>query len=160
MRRWWAHAALLALGAIPTAARAQDDVWLAYARGALEMTGKSLVEQGFWMDPTLVSASLGLNQKRFVSTVLAAGEYHVLGICEGCEDFALFATDPAKSLGTSQLVAEPAVAFVLTEPTRVTLEIWMEGCFNGGQPCRYALATFMKVEGGPRRGEVSMRRSP
>ena len=158
MKRWLMGIALAVL-ALPGAARAQDDVWLAYAQGALETGGQALVERGFWMDPNLVSASLGLNQKRFFSTVLAPGEYHILGICEGCDDFALIATEPSKSLGTSQLVSEPAVAFVLTEPTRVTLEIWMEGCFNGGQQCRYALATFMKVETGAKRGDLSMRES-
>ena len=163
MGRWLPRILMLALMlaalAVPNPARAQDDVWLASARGALEASGRTLVERGFWMDPALVSARLGLDQKGFFSTVLAAGEYHILGVCEGCDDFALIATDGPTTLGTSQLVTDPAVAFVLAQPARVQLEIWMEGCFNGGQPCRYALATFMKVEGGPRRGDVSTRGS-
>jgi hypothetical protein len=149
LRRWLGRTVALAALALPTTARAQDDTWLAPARAALESDGQRFVERGFWMDTTLVTESLARNERRFFSTVLAAGEYHILGVCEGCDDFALIATDSARTLGTSQLVSDPHVAFVLTQPTRVRLEVWMEGCLKG-DPCRFALATFMIVSGGGR----------
>jgi len=43
------------------------------------------MERGFTMDSVLVTNTLANNARRFLNASLGAGEFHVLGVCEGCD---------------------------------------------------------------------------